>query len=657
MAGVTPASRRMTPALGFQYPSVGFYAALAAGWAVFSLGSLGLGRRLLRVLGFTELPLRLDCLFGLGLGLALLSYAVFTAAALQLLSYGFLAVLATLWTAAGVLNVGLPLRYLAPRRRRYRVLEGVCILILVGGAILNLFPALTPAVDWDGVAYHLALPKIYLQAGGFVFRPDIFHNLFPQFTEMLYLLALPFPYGIAAKLVHWSFGLLAAAGVYVACRQAGLRSSAWLGAAIFYSQFLVHIESGTAFIDLASAAYFGLAMAACLEALRPDAPARWLYLALFFSGVCAATKWHGLIILALLGALVLLKIWNKAGTSAEKASRSLSAVAWGSLPVLPYVLRAWIQGGNPVWPLGYSLFGGRGWNAEIADRVAKFHQAYAGMRHDFVGFLRLPLDLIAYGSRFGVGGPEQHWPIIGLLLLCAVWAYFRYVRKAALSPGWPTSRLLILAAAIMAFMAVWFVSSPQVRFLLVLFPLFAWLAAVALAGLWRTPGYGRAAAVLCAALLFTVHPPVHRNTAYQFRTLLGRVPPGEYVSRYLEHYPACEFLNRQAKPGERVLLFGENRGFYLDADYLWGDPMMQAAAVDYRALKTPEALAQRLGNLNVRWVLVRKGLYGPEYLEPGMAERMEAMLRQGGSLAFGTQVLGVYKLPLPGDEAKPLDVK
>lgn len=608
-------------------------------------GCWGIGRGGLRLAGWTEGPGAPETVLGLGLGAVLLSTLMFALGALHAISLLSLVWTACVWTGLGIgLLIFLPLRKRAagPRPPDPAAVVPAALLGLL--AVANLIPALTPAVDWDGVAYHLALPKLYLAAGGFVFRPDIFHNLFPQLTEMLYLLGGVFPYGSAAKLVHYAFGLLAAAAVHAAGRRSGLHASAWLAAAVFYAQYLVHIESGTAFIDLATAAFAALALLAWTSRSGFRAPERGIYLAAFFAGACGATKWHGLFWLAAVLALSWHGFWTQEGPRSLAVRRSGWVLAWGVAPVLPYLLRAWVMGGDPFWPLGYGWWGGREWGPEIAERVSAFHQTFAGVRHDLTGLLRLPFDLVVNGDRFGVGGRELRWPLIGgVLLSVAGWAWRARAEGAPALHADRTGAVVKLLLLIIV-LAAWLFSSPQVRFLLPLFPLAAWLAARGLSALWlRGTWPPRAAAVVCGLLLFAVHPPVHRGTGEQVRVVLGRQAPEAFITPRLDVYPACQYLNGAQRPEEWTLLFGENRGFYLDGEYLWGDPLLQKV-IDYRRMRTPDDLAARLEALRVRWVLFRTDLYGPEVLDPHSLGLMQALLARVGDRVWERGPVAVYRL-------------
>ncbi|MEW6516281.1 MAG: hypothetical protein AB1439_05170 [candidate division FCPU426 bacterium] len=610
-------------------------------FALLAAGSAGWGRLLLRQTGLQPSDVPAEAGLSLGLGLMLVSYAAFCLASLHLFTPLALGLLTAAAMAGAYWHLRLGCWWLNARPEA----AGPWALALLAGllflAAANALGALTPAWDWDGVAYHLALPKIYLQAGGFVFRPDIYHNLFPQFTEMLFALGWWSPWGAAAKLVHFGFGLLAAAAVFSLARASRLGQAALLAAAFFYAQYLVHVESGTAFIDLATAAYAALALLSLRQAVS-SGQAGWHYLAALFAGTAAATKWHGLLLLACLAlwqAAWILKA--EANTLRARLRRIAGVLVWGSLPVLPYLVRAWAASGNPVWPLGYSLFGGRFWDADIDRLMTAFVAGFSGHTQGWLGFLLLPWDLLTAAQDFGVGAAQARLPLLGLLAALAGGVWILANRQAKVRWPWP---LLGLALGL-GFLATWFFSSPQFRYLLPLFPLLAWLAAAICSKLWLAPGrLGKAWAVLAAALILAVHPPLHRDTLEQARTVAGLEAPADFLGRRLDHFSACEYLNHAVKPGERVLLFNENRGFYLDVDYLWGDPLNQNL-INYRRLDTAQALRQRLDKLGVRWVLVRRVAEPREdYYSRRIVALMDGCLALGSEQRFASGEVAVYLL-------------
>jgi hypothetical protein len=91
---------------------------------------------------------------------------------------------------------------------------------------VTLVAALAPpgGNDWDGLAYHLAAPKVYLRHGRIHFIPYDSHTDFPFTMEMLYSLGLALAGAPLAKLLHWSTGGLTALAVAAFWRTHLLRS-------------------------------------------------------------------------------------------------------------------------------------------------------------------------------------------------------------------------------------------------------------------------------------------------------------------------------------------------------------------------------------------------------------------------------------------------
>jgi len=95
---------------------------------------------------------------------------------------------------------------------------------------LTLIGALAPSggVDYDGLVYHLTIPKLYLAHGGIYPIPWLTHSNFPFTLEMLYLLGLMLRGQALAKLFHLGCGWLTICAIFAfgrrcpACR--GVRS-------------------------------------------------------------------------------------------------------------------------------------------------------------------------------------------------------------------------------------------------------------------------------------------------------------------------------------------------------------------------------------------------------------------------------------------------
>ena len=124
-------------------------------------------------------------------------------------------------------------------------------------------------------------------------------------------------------------------------------------------------------------------------------------------------------------------------------------------------------------------------------------------------------------------------------------------------------------------------------------------------------------------------------------SLSPELPPSQaYLYRTLDHYSFFKKASSVLPPGSKTLLFREIRGFYLDADYLWGDPVNQNL-IAYRGLDAG-GLRRRLSELGITHVLVNEGLgmYGERegyydrhvmtVMGDILANRAIPVLRQGG---------------------------
>ena len=142
-------------------------------------------------------------------------------------------------------------------------------------ALAALIPALAPPSmgDWDSLAYHLAVPKLYLEHGG------IYH------IDFIIPLQLPVPDGdalhagagdaqtrSAAKLMNYWVGVLLVLAVVVLVSKHFNAKAAPMAAIAVAGMPIVLWEATTAYVDLATALYTVVAVHLLLNYL--DKPER-----------------------------------------------------------------------------------------------------------------------------------------------------------------------------------------------------------------------------------------------------------------------------------------------------------------------------------------------------------------------------------------------
>jgi hypothetical protein len=602
--------------------------------------SFGAGARLLRLLGVlqplvkksrTERPsLAEEFVFAASLGFGVLAYLV--------LLLGICGLLYN-WALAALLLVVAAICW----RQILRLLEGILqgivkaativfpyssIALGLWTALMLLFiliGALAPAAvtEWDGLAYHLAAPKIYLQQHRILPLPWMSHSNFPFSMEMLYLLGLALQGQALAKLLHFGCALLLAFAVFLWAARAFGKGAGVLATAIFASVPLVFWEATVAYNELLFALFCLLSIWAWWR--RSEAPSRrWIILSGIFAGLALGTKMlAGLLVVFMLLAI----IWRRpaflltekssesgadkpasgkkgeAGAEAEVQPGIIRALLLWLIPAVlvafPWYLKSYLWTGNPVYPFFYDVFGGRYWSADLAANYTAAQTKF-GMGHGLRWLFALPWTLTMHG-RFFYDHPEPNFfnifvLVFGPLFLALLPAMLWQGRRDSLTR-------FLLAFCGISLIAWFFLSAQTARYLLPILPVLSIAAAGAILRLSKVGRWlgGAAAAVLglelavgiavCTLLISQSALPVFNIESDK-----------EYLSRRLDIYPICEQINSTLPSNVKIMLLNDTRGFYLDRDYLWGIGHHDLIRPEETA--TPQALAAAFQRLGVTHLLL-----------------------------------------------------
>lgn len=509
------------------------------------------------VLGAFFVPRHLGGLIRLvlsvGIGLGFVSLFLFFAGAFSAWQSAVFQGLVQAGVVAGIFMLILMFRW-QWNLPRFSLVEWASILIGLIIAGFALFAASAPVTDWDGLAYHLAVPKLWLERGGFYWIPFIHHSNFPFSTQMLYAVAVEFNQPAAAKVIHWAFYLMSAIGAAaVAVRLSG-RTAGAFAFLVFLALPVAIWEAGSAYVDLATAAYTILSCYCILRFLDFESLGhrQWLLPAAVLAGFAAATKTTGVLWVILgaawiLFALIILKKYSPA----KALLHSVSFGFVGVLAPLPWYVKSFVYTGNPVYPFAYSVFGGKGWDEAGVAMYADTWQRF-GVGHSPIYFLRIPWDFLASGGSFIDGDFFFGSPGAFLALLLPV-AALRFGKKH-----------LPLILVCLFYLLFWFTSAQQTRYLMPWLVLATALVTVAVEGrdlVARASrgfvlGLGLISCYLAAAL-----------ASPALELWRGEKTELEYISRQVNSYWITQWL----PPNARVLLYGETRGYYLDQEYIWAD--------------------------------------------------------------------------------------
>jgi hypothetical protein len=467
------------------------------------------------------------------------------------------------------------------------------IACLVLAATLNLAGALAPPFEYDELEYHLGALADYQRAGHIVFLPHNFYSNMPQLTEMLYLLARTTTSDIAAKLVHWSFGVLGALAVYGLAQRLWSKAVGLTAAVLFYCVPFVQDLGQTARIDLATAYFTTLAFGA-LVLWMEDEKGDFVWLSALCAGAAAATKWPAIPIVLLPAALMV--VFRRRSFLLAGAFCLLAVMM-----VAPWLVKNWLLAGNPVYPFLNTWFPSPHWSTSQAMMLSQRHSPWEW--NEAWQFFALVWNY----SFVEVGAVPLLLMTTPLLLLLP------RVEPAAKRMGW------LFAGAYTSWFCCFSFTFRPWRFLFPAFGVAAVAAALAMEKLGRDTvarialrgSVGIVVAISLASLamndLVDTEDPGQMPPQLSFaRHALGQFSRDEFIARMgngvLE--PVI-WMNENLPKDAKVLYVGEARVYYAKQSALWSTAFDQPPLTTMsRAANAPDELLAALRTRGITHVYV-----------------------------------------------------
>lgn len=470
-----------------------------------------------------------------------------------------------------------------------------------------------PTVSWDADVYHLTLPRIFLEAGGFVTLPSLVYQHWPLGTELLYGMAMAIADYPAAKVVHFGFGLLVLQMVFQAIFRRtsrrlgdlGALALGWAAVALLLANDVFVFEMRVAYVELMQAVLLLGAVLVLDRATRIEKPLPLVALAGVACGLIAGTKVTGLM-WALPVALVYVGAVRRHDSPMRHGPRA--ALAFG-LPIallwLPWSIKVWAATGDPLYPMLWSTLGGPWWDADIAARFTAWQRGI-GMGRELIDYLLLPVRVILEGGpgydRFD-GSLTPAWLVAAPLAALGAWRD-RLARHAVLVAG--------------GGFVLWAASSQQMRFLVPLLPLVAVASAIGLAsvvGHMRPRLQPIVLSALALSMLLvaaTAHARILR--AGFGRWAIYRSQPAEAL--YARAAPPVFSVIDRLPADASLLMIDTNRGFFARRPYV-ADSFFEASQIRAWLLATGgdrESIESALRDAGITHVLVgnrRSGIDWP----------------------------------------------
>jgi hypothetical protein len=285
----------------------------------------------------------------------------------------------------------------------------------------------------------------------------------------------------------------------------------------------------------------------------------------FLAGWMPALKYNGLIYLGLIGMILL---WSY---RREASKRSLTVIGVFSLSAAPgfcWMGWNWVSLGNPVYPMAWFLFGGKGWDEARALSLSLYFDIY-GMGRSPLDYLLLPWRL-AFSGRFdsiwfdGAMGPF----LLLFLGLAAASGYLLIRRRINEAMTKQIGFMFILSTAFFVF------GTQQTRF---------WLPSHMLACVFAAPtiellvNWARRKQTIKIILFLVLIGSLAWNMWFlgkqffavgYYRSVLGTEQEKDFLVRKVPGYPALEFINQTLPKSSRLMCIWTGAyGYYIDRKY------------------------------------------------------------------------------------------
>lgn len=461
------------------------------------------------------------------------------------------------------------------------VLVILCVLVL----------ASVPPVSRDALTHHLTIPRMYLAHGGIYEIPSILFSYFPMNLDLLYLSALYFKNDIAAKYIHFLFALLTAGLIHRYLSQVLNRTYGLLGALFFLSIPVIVKLSVTVYVDLGLIFFSWASLYLLIKWHDTDFSPRYLILAGVACGLALGTKYNGLILLPILGAIIPILYSSKKNRDVAKENirlrykHSFIGLGWATVFIVisimvfsPWMARNILWKNNPVYPLYNSVF-----NRPAIPRPIKVlkekpppKNAFWMRRHiygeSFAQTISIPIRAFFQGKD---DDPKYFDGKLNPFLLLLPLVAFVRVRQSPFG-AFKTHRTVFAIFAVLFMLFVFFKSDFRIRYMAPAIPPLVVLSIFGLKILADrmslAAGYkGKTGlAVLLSLVLFAfiynghyIHGLFNRIQPLEY--LSGRVDRDAYISRFLREYPVTLYANKTLPEDARVLCLSiGNRTYYID---------------------------------------------------------------------------------------------
>lgn len=526
---------------------------------------------------------------------------------------------------------------------RVRLSENICstfilttiIIILLVEIILNL----TPPIDRDALIHHLAIPKLWLQNGGFYETKWAGFSYYPMNLDLLYIVPIYFNKDFIAKFIHMGFGLGTALMINWYLRRKINRIAGLLGILVFISTPMVFRLSTEVYVDLGLAFFITAAIFAFLRYRDGEyKELKWLFISSIAMGLALGTKYNALLAWFFLS-LAIVFVYSKDTKEQRMAVKCGLIFFLLSLFIFsPWLIKNIILTGNPLYPLLQGIF-------NITDKAAQEGAlsisggTYSGifqMREVMYGesFWETLLIPVRYFFEGQDNNPRYFNGVLNPVLILL--PPFAFLNKSD-----NCDKLFFTFFAIFFILVSTFLDQTRIRYILPVVPLLSTLTVMGFINIlnWTISHPNPFRYILTGICFFVFTVLLVQNIFYvkhyyqkisPMNYALGKESRDDFISRHIGSYPAIKYINQHTPDNARIrLILLAGRGYYLDRIYE-DDPSMGMSFISrlVAASADDKTFHSYIASLGYTHLLLRIDLFYKYLQDNYTAETIKYFLRQ-----------------------------
>ena len=453
--------------------------------------------------------------------------------------------------------------------------------LVVGIVIaLGFLSALAPVTGKDALVYRLAVPQLFVRAGGFTDGGTNFYSYLAFGAEMNSMWGMLIGNLInsgageaAFSLISFAYFLLLLLAVYGVAQELKLSSGwSWIATSLVASIPTMFQVAASCYVDHALALYILLGAYFMGLWWKSEETKPLIFAALFLGGA-VAIKFIAVFAFIAIFVVILLKVREAQKHNSSQSNQLfltgiLMLVAAGFL-ASPWYFKTWSKTGSPIFPSYAHLWkaSAPGWDAERS-RLWQYSLSRYGDPKDIFDYLLTPIKISALAQ------PEvlkKYDGVLGISILVGLPLLIFGLWKLK-----PDAIVKIFSGIAAGWYFCWLFSSQQLRFLMPAIPLLA-LAIVAIAASinvknkWFLKGLILSSLVPGFLLILVWFAEVN-----PVRVALGGESRDEYLQRRLEFFSFYQAANTMLPVEAKVWLINvRNDTVHLErpyfADYFFED--------------------------------------------------------------------------------------